>query len=60
MLPRAGISLYRALVQKHWAVDVPGGDLLMFAASMALIMKSYRQDKKALSAIMTRILGLFI
>lgn len=60
MLPKSGLSLYRALVEKKWARNVKYGELLLFTASMAIIMKSLRKDPHLLSPIVSRILNLFL
>lgn len=60
MLPRAGVSLYRAMIEKKWAKNIIFGEYLMFATSMAVIMKTYRKDHQLLSPIVCRILGQFL
>lgn len=60
MLPRAGVSLYRGLVAKGWACNVRGGEVLMLAGSMAILMRTFRKEPGLLSPIVSRILHQFL
>jgi hypothetical protein len=60
MLPRAGVAFYRGLVEKGWARNIPHGEILMLAGSMAVLMKTLRKDQSMLSPIVARILKQFL
>lgn len=60
MLPKAGVSLYRALVEKGIALNLKHGEFLLMAASMAVLMKNFRKEKRLLSPIMIRIFNQFL
>lgn len=60
MLPKAGVSLYRALVEKGMVLNLKNGEFLLMAASMAVLMKNFRKDKLLLSPIMIRIFNQFL
>lgn len=60
MLPRAGVSLYRALVEKGLAFNLKFGEFALMAASMAVLLKTYRKDTHLLSPIMARIFNQFL
>ena len=60
MLSKGGVAFYRTLVEKKWALNIAGGELILFSCSMAVLMSAHRQAPHTLSSIVSRVLKQFL